>query len=109
MKKRMFMLLLTASLFSIKAANAQKPYEMTVEGVKVIVQPGGNDIIEIQTIIKGGVQNYPATKAGVEALAFNSLSECGTLKQDKNTIKNKLDKLSAAVYGFAAKDYAASG
>jgi zinc protease len=78
MKKRMFLLLLTASVFSIKAVNAQQqPYETTVSGVKVIVQPSGNDIVEIQTIIKGGVQNYPAAKAGIESLAITSLTECG--------------------------------
>lgn len=105
MKKRMFVLLLTASLFGIKWANAQKPYETTVSGVKVIVQPSGNDIVEILTIIKGGVQNYPAAKAGIEALAMRSLGECGTLKHDKNTFKNQLDKLSAQVYGYAGKDF----
>ncbi|RYD89181.1 MAG: hypothetical protein EOP50_17910, partial [Sphingobacteriales bacterium] len=42
------------------------PYELTVNGVKVIVQPSGNDIVEIRTVIKGGVQNYQASKAGVE-------------------------------------------
>ncbi|MES2274442.1 MAG: pitrilysin family protein [Bacteroidota bacterium] len=107
MKKRMFLLLLTASLFSIKAVNAQtqQPYEMTVSGVKVIVQPSGNDIVEIQTIIKGGVQNYPAAKAGIESLAMTGLSECGTMKQDKNSFKNKLEKLGAQVGAGAGKDY----
>jgi zinc protease len=82
MKKQIFVLLLTASLFSIQGVSAQKqqPYEMTISGVKVIVQPSGNDIIEIQTVIKGGVQNYPAAKAGIEALAMTGLTECGTLK-----------------------------
>ncbi|QKJ31645.1 insulinase family protein [Mucilaginibacter mali] len=108
MKKRMFMLLITASLFSINEVNAQQqqPYEMTVSGVKVIVQPSGNDIVEIQTILKGGVQNYPANKAGIEALAMTGLSECGTQKQDKNSFKNKMDKLSAQVGAGAGKDYA---
>jgi zinc protease len=58
---------------------------MTVDGVKVIVQPSGNDIVEIQTIVKGGVQNYPGNKAGIENLAFTALTECGTAKDDKNT------------------------
>ncbi len=62
-------------------------YETTVDGVKVIVQPSGNEIVEIQTIIKGGVQNYPANKAGIETLAFTALTECGTQKDDKNTFK----------------------
>jgi len=107
MKKRMFLLLITASLISIKAVNAQtqQPYEMNVSGVKVIVQPSGNDIVEIQTIIKGGVQNYTAAKAGIEALAMTGLTECGTMDQDKNSFKNKLEKLGAQVGAGTSKDY----
>ena len=78
---------------------------MTVNGVKVIVQPSGNDIVEIQTVIKGGVQNYPAEKAGIESLAMNALTECGTLKHDKNSFKDQLDKVGAAIYGLCGKDY----
>jgi zinc protease len=81
--------------------NAQggKPYEMMINGVKVIVQPSGNDIVVIQTVIKGGVQNYPAEKAGIENLAMQALTECGTVADDKNTYKDKLDKVSAQVGG----------
>jgi zinc protease len=102
--------LLAAALLIISATSmyAQKgdAYEMTVSGVKVIVQPSGNEIVEIQTIIKGGVQNYPAAKQGIESLAMSALTECGTAKDDKNSFKNKLDKVSAQVYGYAAMDYA---
>jgi predicted Zn-dependent peptidase len=69
------------------------------------VQPSGNQIVEIQTIIKGGVQNYSADKQGIESLAMTALTECGTKNDDKNSFKNKLDKVSAQVYGSAAKDY----
>ena len=69
---------------------------MTVDGVKVIVQPSGNDIVEIQTVIKGGVQNYPADKAELNHWPCTALTECGTLKHDKNSFKNQLDKVSAA-------------
>ena len=61
MKKKILLLFAAAGLVSLQLASAQTKgsYEMTVSGVKVIVQPSGNDIVEIQTIIKGGVQNYP--------------------------------------------------
>jgi zinc protease len=88
------------------AAQQAKPYDMTVNGVKVIVQPSGNDIVVIQTIIKGGVQNYPADKSGIEKLAMNALTECGTLKDDKNSYKDKLDKVSAQIYGGTGMDFA---
>jgi zinc protease len=90
-------------------AGAQKKaaaYDMMVDGVKVIVQPSGNEIVEIQTIIKGGVQNYSVSRQGIESLAINALTECGTANDDKNSFKNKLDKLSAQVYGYSGMDYA---
>lgn len=106
MKKYIYLLLIAAATTGANTASAQqKAYEMMVDGVKVIVQPSGNDIVEIQTVIKGGVQNYPANKAGIEAMAMNALNECGTLKHDKNAFKNQLDKISAAVYGVALKNY----
>lgn len=96
-----FILALPVSLF----AQMGQAYEITVNGVKVIVQPSGNEIIVIQTVIKGGVQNYPATKAGIESLAFTALTECGTMKDDKNSFKNKLDKVSAQMSGTSGMDY----
>lgn len=92
------------SLFSF--AQKKAAYEMMVDGVKVIVQPSNNEIVEIQTIIKGGVQNYPLNKAGIESLAMTALTECGTIKDDKNSFKNKLDKVSAQVSGNTNMDYA---
>lgn len=97
-----------ALLFLVStSATAQKsdPYEMTVSGIKVIVQPSGNQIVEIQTIIKGGVQNYTSEKQGIEALAMSALTECGTTNDDKNSFKNKLDKVSAQVYGSAGSNF----
>lgn len=87
-------------------AQMGEAYEMNINGVKVIVQPSGNEIVEILTVIKGGVQNYPAAKSGIEALAINALTECGTLKDDKNSFKNKLDKVSAQMGGNTGMDYA---
>lgn len=87
-------------------AQKKAPYEMNIDGVKVIVQPSGNEIVEIQTIIKGGVQNYPANKEGIESVAITALTECGTLKDDKNSFKNKLDKVSAQMGGYSGMDYA---
>ena len=83
-----------------------KAYEMNINGVKVIVQPSGNEIVEILTIIKGGVQNYAANKAGIEKLAMSALTECGTAKDDKNSFLNKLDKVSAQIGGSTGMDYA---
>src|SRR6059058_1106330 len=93
-------------LLLVVVTNAQdkKAYDMTVNGVKVVVVPSGNEIIQIALVIKGGVQNYSADKAGIERLAITALTECGTLKDDKNSFKNKLDEVDARIYGFASGD-----
>jgi zinc protease len=107
MKKTfLYILFLIAGLPAGLFAQMGEAYEMNINGVKVVVQPSGNEIVEILTVIKGGVQNYPANKAGIEALAINALTECGTLKDDKNTFKDKLDKVSAQMGGNTGMDYA---
>lgn len=99
-------LVVVASLPLALFAQSGQAYDMNIDGVKVIVQPSGNEIVEVLTIIKGGVQNYPANKAGIEALAMTALTECGTQKDDKNSFKNKLDKVSAEMDGNTGMDYA---
>ena len=100
-------LFIPAQLFVLLAMSQVKDaYEMNVDGVKVIVQPSGNQIVEVQTVIKGGVQNYPAGKDGIESLAMSALTETGTAKDDKNSFKNKLDKVSARVSGSTGMDFA---
>ena len=104
--KKIFLYILTGIIPTVMLAQMGKPYEMNINGVKVIVQPSGNEIVEILTIIKGGVQNYPANKAGIESLAITALTECGTLKDNKNSFKDKLDRVSAEVGGSTNMDYA---
>lgn len=108
MKKAFLYILLMGALTFPARMLAQMgvAYQMMVNGVKVIVQPGGNDIVVIQTVIKGGVENYTAAQAGIESLAISGLTECGTKKDDKNSFKDKLDKVSAQVSGNAGMDYA---
>lgn len=107
--KRAFKNIIALTLLALPfAGSAQmgKAYDMIINGVKVIVQPSGNDITVIQTIVKGGVQNYTADKAGIENLAMTALTECGTANDDKNSYKDKLDKVSAQVSGNTGMDYA---
>ncbi len=92
--------------FSMAYAQNNKPYDMMVNGVKVIVVPSGNEIVQMDVIIKGGVQNYSAEQAGIEQLAISALTECGTMKDSKNSFKNKLDEIDAQMYGFSEKDAA---
>lgn len=108
MKKTISSILTTVIIFLpvLSAAQKEKAYEMNVNGVKVVVQSGGNDIVVVQTIIRGGVENYSAAKAGIENLAITALTECGTVKDDKNSFKNKLDRVSAQMDGSSGMDYA---
>ena len=46
-------------LYSVMTqAQEKKPYEMMVNDVKVVVVPTGNEIIQMNLVIKGGLQNY---------------------------------------------------
>src|SRR5688500_8706773 len=100
-------LFLPAAFLISSTITAQKKeaYDMNIEGVKVIVQPSNNEIVEILTVIKGGVQNYTKANEGIEALALNALTECGTINDSKNSFKNKLDKYSANINGSAGQDF----
>lgn len=101
-------LLLPVYLFIAVAATAQdnKPYDMLINGVKVIVVPSGNEIVQVDLVLKGGVQNYSAAKAGIEQIAISALTECGTQKDDRNRFKNKLDAVDAQIYGNTGMDAA---
>jgi zinc protease len=103
MKNIFFCFLLVTA---VAKAQDNKPYEMTVNGVKVVVVPSGNEIVQVDMVIKGGLQNYTADKAGIEKLAMTALTECGTTKHDKNSFKNALDEVEAYIYGYTGRDAA---
>jgi zinc protease len=103
--KKIF-IILSAFCSVVAFAQDSRPYEMMIEGVKVVVVPSGNEIVQIDLVIKGGVQNYPASRAGIEKLALRALTECGTMKDSKNNFKNKLDAVDANIYGSAGRDAA---
>jgi predicted Zn-dependent peptidase len=102
MKRLIFLGLI---LFALSAgAQSSGAYDMMINGVKVIVVPSGNELVQVDFVIKGGVQNYSADKTGIEKLAMRALTECGTQKDDKNSFKNKLDEVDARIYGSAGRD-----
>jgi zinc protease len=103
-KKITGFMLLGASISPV-VAQKKTAYDMMVNGVKVIVQPSGNEIVQILTVFKGGVQNYSADKAGIENLAITALTECGTKNDSKNSFKNKLEKISTEIEGTAGMDF----
>jgi zinc protease len=67
MKKLFCSILFAIALVpAVLFAQMGEPYEMKINGVKVIVQPSGNEIVEVLTIIKGGVQNTPQLKQALK-------------------------------------------
>jgi zinc protease len=103
--KIIYSVLILGTPVTTALAQNNKAYDMTVNGIKVIVQPSGNEIVQILTVYKGGVQNYPSEKAGIENLALTALTECGTKNDSKNSFKNKLEKISAEIQGTAGMDF----
>lgn len=99
-------LILSVCLFIATAATAQdsKPYDIMINDVKVIVVPSGNEIVQVDLVLKGGVQNYTDAKAGIEKMAISALTECGTQKDGRNGFKNKLDAVDAQIYSNIGMD-----
>jgi predicted Zn-dependent peptidase len=46
------------------------------------------------------------SQQGIETLAMTALTECGTKNDDKNSFKNKLDKVTAYINGTTGMDFA---
>ncbi|RYY10822.1 MAG: insulinase family protein, partial [Chitinophagaceae bacterium] len=86
-------------------AQTYKPYDMMVSGVKVIVHPARNKIILVKTFLDGGVSTYPPAKAGLEYLTLTAQAECGTLKDNKNSFKGKLNNVNAQITAASGSDY----
>jgi predicted Zn-dependent peptidase len=76
-----------------------------VDGIKVIYKPTVKDIVNVSMFYRGGVTNYPAEKAGIEDLALQATTECGTKKYNKNAFKDMQDKYGIDIGGSSGYDY----
>jgi hypothetical protein len=86
--KSISILILYSIIFTqISFAQKKSAYEMNIEGVKVIVQPSGNEIVVIQTVFKGGVQNYPENICNGNRDTTDDCSDADHNEQD-NTQNN---------------------
>ena len=99
--------ILFAVVLTVSAQTATTTF--TAGGITVIYKPTQKQIINVSVYFRGGVNNYPANKAGIENLAIASVSECGTAKYSKDAFKDKADSYGIAVYGSAGRDNALIG
>jgi predicted Zn-dependent peptidase len=104
MKKIIFVLVM--SCLGISVANGQSETQsFNVDGIKVIFKPTSKNVINIRIYFRGGVTNYPASKAGIEDITLDAAVRCGTAKYSINAFKDTLDRYGIAMYGKSTYDY----
>jgi len=104
MKKIIFTLVI--SCVCILIAHAQSETEsFTADGIKVIFKPTTKNVVNVMMFFRGGVTNYPANKAGIEALTLNATTECGTKKYPATAFKDTSDKYGILMYGASTYDF----
>jgi len=94
-----FFLFITVNLF------AQGATSFTVAGIKVILKPTNKEVIDVNMYYRGGVANYPSSKAGLENLALAATTEAGTKKYSANAFRDKADTYGIDLGGSSNYDY----
>ena len=103
MKKLLFTI---AILFAVTYGIAQSTTtSFEVGGIKVIFKTTQKKVINVRVYYRGGVTNYPAPKAGIEALALDATTQCGTEKYSTNAFRDTCDKYDILMYGTSTYDY----
>ncbi|HET7116862.1 MAG TPA: pitrilysin family protein [Hanamia sp.] len=105
MKHYIFLFLGASLLLSLQQAQAQNAQKFSVDGITIILKPTVKDIINVSVYYRGGVTNYDADKAGIEAMALAGTAECGTKLYSKDAFKNKADKYGININGSSTYDY----
>jgi zinc protease len=75
-----------------------------VDGIKVIYKPSEKKVINVRLYFRGGVTNYPVMKAGIENLALEAATQCGTKKYSADAIKDSCDKYGINLFGESGYD-----
>lgn len=100
--------ILTVALFvgvltQVKAQSATTSFD--VDGIKVIFKPTLKNIINARLYFRAGVADYPANKAGLESLAIEAATQCGTKKYPGQNFRDAADKYSIIIGGSAEQDF----
>ena len=77
----------------------------TVAGIKVILKPTIKEVIDVNMYYRGGVTNYPASKAGLENLVLAATTETGTKKYTANAFRDKADTYGIDMGGASNYDF----
>jgi zinc protease len=76
-----------------------------VGGIKVIFKPTLKNVINVRLYYRGGVTNYPTNQAGIEDIALNAATQCGTKSYKANAFRDTADKYGILMYGTSYYDY----
>ncbi len=104
MKKIVFTLIISCVCILIVHAQSETQ-SFNADGIKVIFKPTTKNVINIRIYFRGGVTNYPAGKAGIEAIALDATTQCGTKKYPATAFKDTSDKYGILMYGASNYDY----
>ncbi|MEO6520910.1 MAG: pitrilysin family protein [Mucilaginibacter sp.] len=96
-------IVLFAVLTSIQAQSETTSFD--VGGIKVIFKPTQKNVINIRVYFRGGVTNYSSDKAGIEDLALEATTQCGTQKYSANAFRDTCEKYGVLMYGNSSYDY----
>jgi len=95
-----FLLFITLNLCAQSVATS-----FSVAGIKVILKPTNKDVIDVNMYYRGGVSNYPASKAGLENLALAAATEAGTKKYTGNAFRTRAETYGIDMGGSSTYDF----
>jgi len=103
MKRLLLTLIVLSAGFNVLLAQSTTT-SFTVDGIKVIYKPSVKKIINVRVYFRGGVTNYPITKAGIEHFALEATTECGTKKYSADVFRDTCDKYGISMFGSSGYD-----
>ncbi|HWK04633.1 MAG TPA: pitrilysin family protein [Puia sp.] len=104
MNKFIFIIGFLTMLVLTTRAQVAPTSSFDVEGIKVILKPTIKQIVHVSIYFRGGVNNYPAEKAGIEKMALKGALDCGTAKYATGIFKDKADGIGAQLNAVAGLD-----
>jgi len=103
MKRLLLTLIVLSAGFNALLAQSTTT-SFTVDGIKVIYKPSVKKVINVRVYFRGGVTNYPVIKAGIESLALEATTQCGTKKYSADAFRDSCDKYGIAIFGSSSYD-----
>lgn len=105
MKKAILLIIIFCTGFASGHAQTSGTTAFDVNGIKVIFKPTSKNVVDVRLYFRGGVTNYPPSRAGIEDLAISCAVQCGTNKYPSNTLKDSCDAYGISLSGASGYDY----